>query len=248
MKLTIISQNIRCSNDSNGHSVEERAPRVKALMEKYHADTVGFQEIKPVWAEFLKEAFSADYEIYQVYRSTTGKPEGPALIWKKEKFECLGKGVFWLSDTPEEESQGWDTLGYPRNALWVKLKDKETGTIFAHITTHFGFGNEGQLKSAAVLAQKAKALDCPTMITGDFNLRPTDVAYGELTKYFTNVNAATAQDSATTFHKYGTVDNAQIDYIFVTDGITPCRYQRLTETYDGKFPSDHYGILGELEL
>lgn len=248
MKLFVISQNIRCSNDPNGHSVEERAPRIKALMEKYDADTVGFQEIKPVWADFLKETFSQNYQVYQVYRTTTGKPEGPALIWKKEKFECLEKGVFWLSDTPREESQGWDTMGYPRNALWVKLKDRQSGKIFAHITTHFGFGDEGQVKSAAVLAQKVEELNCPTVITGDFNLRPTNVAYGELTKYFVDVNRATVQDNATTFHKYGTVDNAVIDYIFVTKDVVPGSYQRLTETYDGKFPSDHYGILGELEV
>ncbi len=248
MKISIISQNIRCANDPDGHGIEERKPRVKALMEKYNADTVGFQEIRPVWNDFLTEAFGADYEIYCVYRTTTGKPEGPALIWKKERFDCLEKGVFWLSDTPDEESQGWDTWGYPRNAVWAKLSDKKTGKVFVHICTHFGFGDEGQVASAALLTQRAASFGCPVVVTGDFNMFQKTPGYQKMIQTFTDVNMATVQDMATTFHKYGQVDNAVIDYIFLTDGIKPLIYQRLTETYEGKFPSDHYGILGEIEL
>ncbi|MBQ7935869.1 MAG: endonuclease/exonuclease/phosphatase family protein [Clostridia bacterium] len=248
MKVTIISQNIRCANDPDGHSIAERAPRIKALMEKYDADTVGFQEIKPVWLDVLNEAFSDTYEVFNQYRSTTGKPEGPALIWKKEKFECLEKGSFWLSDTPEEESQGWDTMGYPRNAVWAKLKDRETGRVLVHISTHFGFGDEGQVASAKVILSKIKDFGCPAVVTGDFNLRQTAPGYAAITEGLTDVNMATVKDLRTTFHAYGKKDDALIDYIFVTDSVQPLTYQRLTETYDGKFPSDHYGILGELEL
>ena len=248
MKIKVISQNIRCANDPDGHSIEERAPRIRALMEKYDADLVGFQEIKPVWLEHLTDFFSKNYEIHCVYRTTTGKPEGPAMMWKKEVFECLDKGVFWLSDTPEQESDGWDTLGYPRNVVFATLRHKESGKIFTHFNTHYGFGEEGQLKMNGVILQKMNEAGTPCFVTADFNFTPESSAYKDIIKTLTDVN--TQGDAENTFHAYcPTGERARrIDFIFATEEFVPSGYRRLTETFDGKFPSDHFGILTELEL
>lgn len=250
MKLTVISQNIRCANDPDGHSIEERAPRIKALMDAYNADLVGFQEIKPVWLEHLNADFGADYEVFCQYRTTTGKPEGPAMMWKKDVFDCLEKGVFWLSDTPEEESQGWDTLGYPRNAVWATLRHKESGKVFTHISTHYGFGDEGQLKSNEVILAQIAKRGTPAFVTADFNFVPESPAYQDMILYLRDVNTATVGDKGNTFHAYHPEGEKarRIDFIFATQDLKPLTYRRLTETYDGKYPSDHYGILTEFEL
>lgn len=248
MKLTIISQNIRCANDPDGHGWEDRKPRIKALMDQYHADVVGFQEIRPVWLEFLETAFGETYEIYCQYRTTTGKPEGPAIMWKREKFELLKKGTFWLSDTPEKESDGWDTLGYPRNAVWVTLRERESGKTFTYINTHFGFGDEGQVKSAKVIYDHIGRCNMPALVTADFNMKPDAPAYAAMTEKLTDLNMATARDPEITYHAYGAKDGCLIDYIFLTEEFKPLTYRRMTETFDGKFPSDHYGIYGEVEL
>lgn len=47
MRVNIISFNIRCSNDPNGHSVAERAPRLAEITARYNADIIGFQEYRP---------------------------------------------------------------------------------------------------------------------------------------------------------------------------------------------------------
>jgi endonuclease/exonuclease/phosphatase family metal-dependent hydrolase len=39
-----------------------------------------------------------------------------------------------------------------------------------------------------------------------------------------------------------------IDHIFVTKQIKPTRYGILTDTYHGKFPSDHFPVLVEVKL
>lgn len=248
MKLTVVCQNIRCANDPDGHGIEDRKPRIEALIRKYDADVVGFQEVKPVWREFIETAFADQYDTYCEYRTSTGKPEGPALMWKREKFELLKKGTFWLSDTPEVESEGWDTLGYNRNVVWVTLKEKKSGKTFTYFNTHFGFGDEGQVKSAAVIARYLERCGTPAMVTADFNMRQSSPGYAAMTEKLTDVNMATAKDLATTFHSYGTVSDQLIDYIFVTPDVKPLTYQRMTELFDGKYPSDHYGIYGELEL
>ena len=42
--MITISFNIRCANDPDGNSIKERAERLKAVLDKYNADIIGFQE------------------------------------------------------------------------------------------------------------------------------------------------------------------------------------------------------------
>jgi hypothetical protein len=58
----------------------------------------------------------------------------------------------------------------------------------------------------------------------------------------------TAKDMITTYHGYGRVDNEHIDFCFIDDKIKPLYLKTMTETVDGKYPSDHYGIYTELEI
>ena len=78
--------------------------------------------------------------------------ESSPILWKKDKFELLDKGNFWLSDTPEVESRGWDELyNCWRMCEYVILKHIESGKIFTHMNTHYGFGDNGQVKSSKLI-------------------------------------------------------------------------------------------------
>ena len=55
--MKVVTFNLRCGNDPNGNSIEERAPRLKAVMDRYDADLVGFQEVTPAWMEHLTADF-----------------------------------------------------------------------------------------------------------------------------------------------------------------------------------------------
>ena len=46
----------------------------------------------------------------------------------------------------------------------------------------------------------------------------------------------------------GNPSNDIIDHIFVTKDFSVKRYGILTDTYHGKFPSDHYPVLVQLAL
>ena len=61
MKLNVISFNIRCCDDVNGYSIEERAPRLNRVISDYDADVIGFQEYRPVWEEHIKKYFGDRY-------------------------------------------------------------------------------------------------------------------------------------------------------------------------------------------
>lgn len=252
MELKVISFNIRHCNDPDGNSAAERAPRLYEVISRYSPDVMGFQELRPHWEPLLEKYFGEEYEMFNKYRSKTDEPEAAPILWRRDKFECVKKGYFWLSDTPEVESRGWDELyNCFRMCEYVVLKEKESGKMFIHINTHYGFGDSGQVKSTDLIYDYAKKIsDLPTLITGDFNMTPQSLGYKQMVKRFTDVNAATVGDNRPTYHAYHPeIETDQhIDYCFVNDKVTPITQKIIDDTVDGKFPSDHFGILATLEI
>ena len=248
MKLKVISFNIRCCDDKDGNSIKERAPRLAAVTCGLDADIIALQEYTVPWEEQISRLYP-DYEIFNKYRSVKELESAP-ILWKRGKFECLDTGYFWLSDTPEVESRGWDEVcNCWRMCQYVILKHRESGKLFTHMNTHYGFGDKGQVASSGLIYEYSKKISQnPTFITGDFNMTPASPGYAEMIKHFTDVNAATANDRSTTYHGYGTTDGVHIDYCFTDDSIKPLGLKLINETVDGKYPSDHYGLFMELEL
>lgn len=248
MELKVVSFNILCCDDKDGHSIVERAPRLKSILDSVDADLIGFQECRHDWETILPRDYADKYELYLVRR---GDDESSPILWKKDKFECLDIGIFWLSDTPEVMSKGWDELfNCYRICMYVVLKDKESGEKFCFMNTHYGFGDKCQVDSADLIYKyNQKFTDLPTFITGDFNMRPDSAGYAQITKYYKDVNKATLNYTGTTYHNYAPETQDQhIDYCFINDKIQPVKTVLLDQTFDGKYPSDHFGLYFELKL
>ena len=251
MKIKVISFNIRSMDDPNGNSIAERAPRLSAVVTPYDADVIGVQEYVPLWEEHIAREFGEEYEVFNKYRTQTGWIESAPILWKKDKFECVKKGYFWLSDTPEVESRGWDTLPHNRICTWAILRDKASGEEFCFMNTHFGFGDECQVKSSALIARYAESLsELPTFVTGDFNMTPTSAGYAEMTRHFVDVNMLTARDMRSTYHGYdlSVERDEHIDYCFINGKVRALSQSIIDELVQGKFPTDHFGIYSEIEI
>lgn len=248
MELKLISFNIRCCDDADGNSIIERAPRLAEITKKYDADIIGFQEFTVPWEKEIAK-FYPEYEMFYKYRSVNELEAAP-ILWKKDKFELIRTGYFWLSSTPEVESRGWDELyNCWRMCQYVILKHLESGKVFTHMNTHFGFGDKGQVDSSRLIYEYSQKISQnPTFITGDFNMFPNSKGYEEMVKHFTDVNAVTVNDRRTTYHGYGKVNDAHIDYCFINNKIKPISFKIIDETIDGKYPTDHYGLFIELEI
>ena len=248
MELKVISFNIRYCDDKDGNSIKERAPRLAEVTKKYDADIIGFQEYTVPWEEQIAK-FYPEYEIFNKYRSVYQLESAP-ILWKKDRFECISKGYFWLSDTPEVESRGWDSLyNCWRMCEYVTLRHIESGKLFTYMNTHYGFGDKGQIDSSRLIYDYSRKISLlPTLTTGDFNMTPESLGYAEMVKHFTDVNAVTANDRRTTYHEYGRVDNQHIDYCFINDKVKPISLRLIDEIVDGKYPSDHYGLFVRLEI
>lgn len=251
MHLKIVSFNIRCCDDKDGHAISERAPRLHAAISPIAPDLIGFQEYRPAWETYIEQYFGGQYELFNKYRSTES-PESAPILWRKDRFSCLDKGYFWLSDTPDEESRGWDEVyNCHRICEYVLLEERESGRRFSFMNTHYGFGDAGQIKSGELIYERSKLIsDLPTLITGDFNMRPDAPGYAVMSSHFTDVNAATRKEASATYHGYQPEkhSDARIDYCFVSNDVTPVDQKSICTTFDGKYPSDHYGLEIDIDL
>ena len=249
MQLRLVSFNIHCCDGPDGHSVLERAPRLHTVLAPLKADLIGFQEATPQWMTLLTRDFGAEYEIYHVYRGAKSLESTP-FAWRKDRFQCLDKGFSWFGENPEVESNDWDALYHcPRIFTWARLREISCGREFCFVSTHFGFGDEGQVKSAQMLLDFAAGLDCPCLITGDFNMEMHSPGYRKMTERFLDVNAETVNDPGKTFHGYQPDRVSEhIDYCFVSKDAAPKGFRILTDQVDGKFPSDHYGLHAVVSL
>ncbi len=252
MKLNIVSFNIRCCDDPNGYSIPERAPRLAAVLKPLAPDLIAFQEFRPAWQEHIERDFLGEYEMFNKYRNESEDKESGPILWKKDAFACLDKGYFWLSDTPEVESRGWDELyNCYRICVWAILEHKATGERFCFMNTHFGFGDNGQIASCKLIKQYADQIsDLPTFVCGDFNMNPKTKGYAEMTRHFTDVNAVCRNDLRDTYHGYdpSVLRDEHIDYCFINGKVKPLDQVVLDQTIEGKYPSDHFGIQIQLEI
>ncbi len=259
--INVMSFNIRYDNPKDGkqnwHNRKENTVR---MINFYDLDIIGMQEVLVHQLNYLKENLN-QYKSVGVGRED-GKEKGEfaPVFYRKDRFEELKSGTFWLSETPEKISKGWDAA-LERIASWVVLKDKTTGKEFIFINTHFDHrGKKARVESAKLLKQKAKELsgDLQLILTGDFNLVPESEGIQTLLK--ADGDNTVVNSSSIAKYNYGPdwttcgFDNRPfevrkvIDYIFLKNVPTVHRYAVLSEMLNDVFLSDHCPVFVQLEL
>jgi endonuclease/exonuclease/phosphatase family metal-dependent hydrolase len=98
-------------------------------------------------------------------------------MYRKDKVELLKWGVFWISETPEVMSKGWDT-SQRRICTWGEFKDKASGKKLFYFNTHLDHkSEEAAEKSISLIIKKIQEIagDNDIYLTGDFNLLIQDM-------------------------------------------------------------------------
>ncbi|MBR5441755.1 MAG: endonuclease/exonuclease/phosphatase family protein [Clostridia bacterium] len=252
--MRIMSFNIRCGDVGN-ETWEDRIGIVSQTMLESEADSIGVQEATPEWMATLKETVGEKYAYVGVGRDD-GDNEGEysAVFYLKDKYEVVDSDTFWLSETPDKPSFGWDAA-CRRVCTWVQLKDKETGKQYVHMNTHFDHvGISARKNSVEMIIDKAKTFtDIPVVFTADMNVvqgstnykQFVDSGYFRDTKFDApdSMNYCTYHDTKPEKHK-GDV----IDYVMINDGFDALSYKVVTEGIDGRFVSDHYPIYSDIVM
>ena len=249
--LKVMSYNIRMGVAKDGtNSWEYRYPATALMLKDQMPDVFGVQEAFNFQIKFIEENFN-DYDSFGVGRDN-GKSEGEfmSIFWNKKTVKMIKGGTFWLSETPEKPSMGWDAA-CKRTATWALMKDKNTGKLFYFVNTHLDHeGAEAQKNGLNLIMDKIAEINTeglPMVLTGDFNMEPSNPNLAELDARMQSARKiAEKTDDHATYNGWGK-SSTMIDYIYVS-GFSSCpEYQTVTKRYeDRKFISDHYPIFARL--
>jgi len=249
-ELKVMSYNIRLGSANDGtNSWAMRYTATGEMLEDQKPDVFGVQEALEYQVRYIEEM--CGYEYVGVGREN-GKKEGEhmAIFWNKKTVSMLKWGTFWLSETPEKPSMGWDAA-CRRTATWALMKDKKTGRKFYFINTHLDHkGTEAQKNGLKLIVDRLSEINpdgYPMVLTGDFNITPDNKALTELdAKMQSARKIAEKTDSLDTYNGWGR-GSGVIDYIYVS-GFSSCpEFQTVVKRYnDRKFVSDHYPVVARL--
>ena len=251
--LKVMSYNIRYGSAEDGtNSWKYRWPATVEMLNEVKPDVFGVQEALDFQVEFISEMVR-DYKGYGVGRED-GKHDGEhmAIFWNKKTVKMIKSGTFWLSETPEKPSMGWDAACY-RTATWALMKDKKTGKKFYFVNTHLDHeGREAQKNGLKLIVDRIASINpegYPMVLTGDFNITPDNPGLVDLDKIMTSTRKiAKKTDNKGTFNGWRTDrPGPVIDYIYMSGFSSVPVYETITKKYaDKPFISDHNPIMSVL--
>ncbi len=265
-EVRVMSYNIRygTANDGENHW-DKRKEFLLATIKAFDPDLLGTQETLGFQRDYLAEHLPT-YEVLGVGRDD-GKEKGEmtALYFKRERFEKLDSGHFWLSETPDiPGSKNWDAA-LTRMVSWVKLRDRRQPKAkpLLFFNTHFDHrGTQARLESARLLRRRiADARKTSRVIvTGDFNAGDDSDPYQALFAPAANQPAPvtdtyrvthpnrTPNDGTFSGFKVTATTGPRIDWIGVS-----AEWQVIKATIDrtereGRTPSDHFPVTAILRM
>lgn len=260
--LNVLSFNIRYNTKADSMNAwPYRQDKAAAQILFHDAHIVGVQEALHEQMTDLQQRL-ARYKYIGVGRDD-GKEKGEfsALFYDTTRLQLLQSETFWLSEQPSVPgSKSWDAA-ITRVATWGKFLDRKTGKTFFAFNTHFDhIGKEARKQSARLLLQRIHSVAgaAPVILTGDFNAPPSDEPIQILTntanpQHVTDSKALTQlphYGPSGTFTGFGPkeISDEPIDYIFVKNGVQVLKHATLSQSWQGRFSSDHFPVYAQVVL
>jgi endonuclease/exonuclease/phosphatase family metal-dependent hydrolase len=254
----VMSYNIRYDNPNDGENAwVNRKELLCSQLAFYEPDIFGIQEALPNQLNDIS-ALLPNYAFVGIARDGNGKGESSNIFFKKDKFKVLEQNTFWLSETPEIISKGWDAA-LNRICTYALLKENKTKQIFWIFNTHLDHQGEiARTKGIALILYKIKMLNTqnyPVIFMGDFNSEPTEERIINLkTKMIDSQEISEEKPfgPSGTFNafKHNEPVLKKIDYIFLSkeSNIKVYKYAVLSDSKDLKYPSDHLPVYVEIRF
>ena len=254
----VMTYNIRYDNPNDGP--DQWAHRKKQLCEQIKAqqlDVFGVQEALHHQLMYIDSSF-VNYQYVGVGRDD-GKTKGEysAIFYNTDTFNVKDQGTFWLSDTPESISVGWDA-SMERICTYALFENVASKVQFWVFNAHFDhIGDMARLNSAKLIVEKIQQFNnnnLPVILMGDLNLTPESkpiVYLSELMNDTKTVSATPPTGMTGTYNSFKTDQavNDRIDYIFTSkQNVEVMQYRVLSETHNGRYLSDHFAVVVEVQI
>jgi len=260
--LNVITFNIRYNNPGDSlNAWPHRIDKVNSQVLFHEAHIVGVQEALHSQIVDMDRGLTK-YKFVGVGRDD-GKEKGEysAIFFDTTRLQVLQSQTFWLSQTPQlPGSKSWDAA-ITRIVTWAKFRDKKTKKQFYVFNTHFDhIGQIARAESAKLLLKYLHEIagTMPCLITGDFNAHPNT----EPIQIVTNakdplhlvdsrtVSASGHYGPAGTFNAFQSKETTDlpIDYIFIKHPVKVLQHATLSQTWEGRFSSDHFPVLARVVI
>lgn len=256
--LRVMTYNIRFDNPGDGPDAwPNRKDHLVAQVAHYRPEVLGTQEGLVHQLEAM-EAGLKGYRFFGVGRDR-GDREGEhtAIFYREDRVELVKSETFWLSETADRPSRGWDAA-LNRICTYGQFRQRESGRVFYVFNTHFDhMGEQARLESARLLVRKIAELNregYPVILLGDLNLEPDSGPIRELAE---NLEDAYSRAGEAAYGPPGTFNGfdctqpvtRRIDYVFLSPGhFEVTGHAILSETTGNGFPSDHFPVMADLSF
>ena len=258
-EVKVLSFNVRLDTSETDptNNWPNRKEACVELIKDQKPSLIGFQEAKYTsqWL-YLKEQLADEYDGWGLNRDTgkeSGTGEVMGILYNKSKVQKIDGGTFWLSETPDVCSIGWDAACM-RTATWGIFKHLATNRYFLYVNTHLDHkGTEARVKGLEQLAAFfGKYSAYPAILSGDMNVVATHDAFKVLTSSLMNNTRDVAPkdhtDTKNTYNAYGSGSPSVIDHIYCSKALQVAEYHTVDENYSVPYISDHYPIYAIIKI
>jgi len=256
--MIILTYNIRYDNPADGqNSWTLRKAWLCDQIRKVNPDVFGIQEGLAHQVDYLDSSLAGFSHIGVGREDGATKGEFSAIFYNAGKFKLLKQSSFWLSQTPEKPSLGWDAACI-RICTFGLFRDIQTGQKFWVFNTHFDHvGMVARRNSALLILQKIDELNrnrFPVILMGDFNGDPGSEPIRHLMAQLDdthNFDSNSGKDTLGTFNGFDPdhQDKERIDFIFTgKKGLTVTNCKILREFHEGHYLSDHFPVVAEMRF
>ena len=249
----VISYNIRLGVAKDGDNAWDlRKEATKEMLADQDPLIFGVQEAYDFQIAYINEQCPQYASIGVGREDGVEKGEHMSIFYKKDLVELENWGTYWLSETPDEPSKGWDAACY-RTATWALLKLKKSGKEFYYVNTHLDHvGKEARKNGLALIVNRIADMNpegWPMILTGDLNVTPDDPCLVDLDKQMKSarIYAEKTTDKGS-YNGWGRTSQV-IDYVYYS-GFSKCtEFDVIDRSYAGKpYISDHYPVYAILEF
>lgn len=261
-QIKVMTLNIRYDNPhDSANAWPKRASMICSFIKNEKPDVLGMQEVLLKQYEVI-QTYLKDYISVGVGRNDGAKGgEMNPLFFRKGRYDMVRTKTFWLSGMPDSAgSKDWGA-SLPRIVTWIELVDKKSHDQIYFFNTHFAHDSDSaRTMSARLLLFKIDSITSgfPFIVTGDFNMLPSEKGYAILTgpaesvpllndSYLISENKPVGPSY--TFNGFSDkTGSGRVDYIFVRNGMKVLEHNTIAKKERKIFISDHWPVEAIISL
>tara|TARA_R110002074_G_scaffold257269_2_gene429728 strand:- start:18000 stop:18851 length:852 start_codon:yes stop_codon:yes gene_type:complete len=255
--ISVLTYNIKWDNTNDTvNNWNDRKEAMVSLLNHYQPGIIGMQEVVNGQLNYLVANLPNFASVGVGREDGKEKGEYSPILYNTELSKVLESATFWLSDTPEKISVGWDAA-LERICTYALFEDLKTKKQFWVFNTHFDhIGVLAREKSTALIISKIKELNTenlPVVLMGDLNLKPDENPIQFLKKELSDGKSITQE---TFYGPTGTFNGFEhdryltdrIDYIFVQNFAVESYIHIDDRMENNKHISDHLPVLATISF